>query len=306
MTTMILRLATRKSPLALWQANAVKQQLQTHHPDLRIDLVELLTSGDKNTQTALNQVGGKSLFVKELQTALLENTADIAVHSVKDMSVAPTPGLILAAICQREDPRDALVARRAPGWRELPVGAVVGTASPRRQCQLLAHRPDLLIQPLRGNVGTRLAKLDNGDFDAIILACAGLKRLGLGARITQYLAPAEFLPAIGQGALGIECRADDFATQSLVQCLDDWATHQCVKAERAVNFRLGGDCYTPIGAYAQTDGQRLTMQAMIGALDGRTLLKATESGALTDAERIGEQLAEQLLSQGAEALCRKF
>lgn len=305
MTSTVLRLATRQSPLALWQANYVKQQLQIHHPHLSIELIGLLTAGDKKTDVALTQLGGKSLFVKELQTALLENTADIAVHSIKDMSVTPCPGLLLAAVCKREDPRDALVATHISRWQDLPMNAVVGTASPRRQCQLQALRPDIMIKPLRGNVGTRLAKLDNHDFDAIILACAGLKRLGLSERISEYLNPLEFLPAIGQGALGIECRTDDLQTQTLIASLDDWPTHQCINAERAINFRLGGDCYTPIGAYTELHGQHLTLHAMIGSLDGRVQLKESQSGDIHKAQQIGELLAEKLLGQGADQLCRK-
>ena len=305
MTVNILKVATRKSPLALWQANAVKQQLQIHYPQLRIELVGLVTAGDNRTDVELTQLGGKSLFVKELQSALLEGAADIAVHSVKDMSVNPTPGLILSAVCRREDPRDALIANRVARWQDLAPGAIIGTASPRRQCQLQALRPDVIIKPLRGNVGTRLAKLDHGDFDAILLACAGLKRLGLEGRISQYLEFLEFIPAIGQGALGIECRSDDTATQTLIQCLDDENTHQCIKAERAVNARLGGDCYTPIGAFAQINGALLTLHGVIGSLDGRILLKERVSGDAIRAEAIGVELAEKLLALGAGALCRK-
>lgn len=300
-----LRLATRKSPLALWQAHYVKTQLQLHHPNLSIELVGLVTAGDQNTDVAVTRWGGKSLFVKELQTALLEKNADIAVHSVKDMSVTACPGLILAAVCKREDPRDALVAKHVQYWQDLPIGAVVGTASPRRQCQLQAHRPDIQMKLLRGNVGTRLEKLDNGHFDAIVLACAGLKRLGLSARISEYLAPDEFIPAIGQGALGIECRRDDMATQHWVTCLDHPESHQCIRAERAVNFRLGGDCYTPVGAYAKVQGSQLTLHAMVGSIDGLTLIKEMQSGAVEEAEKIGNTLAEKLLAQGAGALCQK-
>jgi hydroxymethylbilane synthase len=292
---MILRIATRKSPLALWQANSIKQQLALRHPSLQIELVGLVTAGDRRTDVELTQLGGKSLFVTELQTALLEQNADIAVHSVKDMSVVASPGLILAAVTQREDPRDALVAHNVTNWRDLPAKAIVGTASPRRQCQLLNHRPDFFIKPLRGNVGTRLAKLDTGEFDAVILACAGLKRLGLEARISQYLDPLEFIPAIGQGALGIECRADDHKTQELIADLNDWATHQCIKAERAVNRRLGGDCYTPVGAHAQIHDNQLTLNGMLGSIDGIHMSKAFLSGDPSDAEQIGEKLAEKLL-----------
>jgi hydroxymethylbilane synthase len=289
-----LRLATRKSPLAWWQANFIKQQLQKYHSDLSVELIGFVTAGDKKTDIPLTELGGKSLFVKELQTALLNQEADIAVHSVKDLSVTASPGLCLAAVCQREDPRDALVSRAGVGWQALPPGAVVGTASPRRQCQLLALRPDVSVRPLRGNVDTRLHKLATGDFDAIILACAGLKRLDQEACITEYLPVDLFTPAIGQGALGIECRIDDAAVQSIIQCLDDWETHQCVTAERAVNRALGGDCYSPLGAYAQIHGQQLSLQAILGSLDGRRLIKASGQGAPADAEQIGLRVAEQL------------
>lgn len=300
---MILRLATRQSPLALWQAHEVKRQLLSYYPDMQIELVQLITTGDKRTDVELTQLGGKSLFVKELQIALLENSADIAVHSIKDMSVTPTPGLVLSAVCKREDARDAYIANSFLRWQDLPHGAVVGTASPRRQCQIHALRPDIIVKPLRGNVGTRLAKLDQGEFDAIILACAGLHRLGLTQRISQYLAPEEFLPAIGQGALGIECREHDTHIRNLLNRINDDETHQCIQAERAVNYRLGGDCYTPIGAYAQIAGRQLTLRAMIGSLDGRELLKASLSGTAETAEKIGTEIAEKLLAQGADGLC---
>lgn len=303
MMTTLLRLATRQSPLALWQAHYVKQQLQMAQPHLQIELVPLLTAGDKNTDIALTELGGKSLFVKELQNALLQNKADIAVHSIKDMSVIPCPGLILAAVCQREDARDVLIAPNITRWQDLPTAAVIGTASPRRQCQLLAHRPDLIVKPLRGNVGTRLAKLNCGDFAALILAGAGLKRLGLTAHISQYLPIEEFIPAIGQGALGIECREADQHTRRLLASLNDWNTQQCVIAERAVNFRLGGDCYTPIGAYAQIQASQLILRGLIGSTDGRLLLTATHQGHVTAAEKIGLELAEKLLAQGAGELC---
>ena len=300
---MILRLVTRKSPLAWQQATLVKQQLQMHQPDMQIELVGLVTAGDKRTDVQLTQLGGKSLFVKELQTALLENQADFAVHSVKDMSVTQVADLTLTAVCKREDPRDAFVSARFSHWQNLPKGAEVGTASPRRQSQLLALRPDLSIKLLRGNVGSRLTKLDNSEFDAIILAAAGLKRLEFTHRITQYLEPEEFIPAIGQGALGIECRTGDSKLQTLLAPLNDWSTHQCVIAERAVNFKLGGDCYTPVGAFATIDGSQLTLHAMVGSLDGSLLLKTTVSGPATDAERLGTQAAEQLLTRGAKKLC---
>ncbi len=306
MAKSILRLATRTSPLALWQANEVKHQLHSHHPHLQIELIGLITAGDKRTDIALTQIGGKSLFVKELQNALLDNKADIAVHSVKDMSVTPTAGLALTTVCQRGDPRDALVAKPGYRWENLPLNAIVGTTSPRRQCQLLAHRPDLIIRTLRGNVGSRLAKLDQEEFDAIVLASAGLTRLGLAERISDYLNPDQFIPAIGQGALGIECRTEDQQTQNWLSCLNDLASQQCIEAERAVNRRLGGDCYTPIGAYAVIAAENLNLSAMVGSLDGKMIIKDQVSGHRDQAAFLGELLAEKLLSKGAEDLCRSW
>lgn len=302
---MIIRLATRKSPLALWQANSVKQQLQNKYPHVQVELVKYITAGDKKTDQALSELGGKSLFVKELQIGLLENTADIAVHSVKDMSVTACPGLILAAILKREDPRDAFISNICKRWQDLPSGAIVGTASPRRQCQIYALRPDLRVAPLRGNVETRLSKLTSGQYHAVILASAGLIRLGLETQINQYLPIHEFIPAIGQGALGIECRTDDHELIAMIQALNDRPTQQCVNAERALNARLGGDCYTPVGAYAQIQGEELVLQAMIGSTDGRVLLKAHHRNKVEQAELIGIEVAEKLLAQGADKLCHK-
>lgn len=296
----LLRIATRKSPLALWQANYVKNLLQNHYPELRVEFIPLLTTGDKKTDVELTKIGGKSLFVKELQAALLNDEADIAVHCIKDMSVIETPGLQLTAVCVREDPRDAFISNTFKSWSELPNNAIVGTASPRRQCQLLAMRSDIIIKPLRGNVGTRLNKLDNHEFDAIVLASAGLKRLNLASRITQYFSLQEFLPAIGQGALGIECRAEDKVTQSLVKIIDDAPTNQCVQAERAINFRLGGDCYTPIGAYGYIQEQTLWLEAMVGNLDGQQIVRDKISGPVDQAYRLGIKLAEKLLAKGAD------
>ncbi len=297
-----LRIITRKSPLAWWQASYIKETLKNYHPDLNIELIGLLTAGDKKPITEPATFTGKSLFVKELQTALLNNQADIAVHSVKDLSVIPCEGLELAAISLRADPRDAFISNNFGSLQDLPRGAVVGTTSPRRQCQILAMRPDLEVKPLRGNVGTRLEYLDKGNYQAIILACAGLKRLGLESRIRQVLDPDEFLPAIGQGALGIECRAHDEELSNLLRCLDDFNSHQCVKAERAINFFLGGDCYTPIGAYAQIQDNILFLQGMVGSLDGQKILKSHIQGSVHSAEQLGEQLAKNLLNLGAQSL----
>ncbi len=303
MTSKLLRIATRKSPLAWWQANFVKQILHKHYPSLNIELIGFITAGDKVSPTLSSDFKGKSLFVKELQIALLEEKADIAVHSVKDLSVSPCPGLNLAVICQRDDPRDVLVSKnRILQWQNLPVGAAIGTASPRRQCQLLAKRSDLVVKPIRGNVGTRLARLDQGEFDAIILASAGLKRLQLEERICEYLDPDEFIPAIGQGALGIECREDDQAMHTLLKILDHYDSHQCVKAERAVNYRLGGDCYTPVGAYATIKDQTLTLSAIVGSMNGKIVLRESSQGRVDQAECLGHKLADKLLAKGAQKL----
>jgi hydroxymethylbilane synthase len=300
-----LRIATRKSPLALWQTQAVGQLLLKLNPHLQIELVGLTTAGDKRTDVELTQLGGKSLFVKELQMAVLENQADIAVHSIKDMSVIETPGLTLAAICPREDPRDVLISRNAEQWENLPLGATVGTSSPRRQCQLLALRPDLKVLALRGNVGTRIEKLDRGDYDAIILAYAGLKRLDMAKRISQFLDLEQFLPAIGQGAIGVECRSNDSQAMALLQNIDDWASRQCVVAERAVNLHLGGDCYTPIGANAIIFGKEISIQALIGSMDGKILLKESAVGPVSSPEEVGRAVAEKLVQRGARKLCPK-
>ncbi|MBS0349833.1 MAG: hydroxymethylbilane synthase [Proteobacteria bacterium] len=294
-----LRIATRKSPLAMWQANWVKQQLAMHYPDVKIEFIRLVTEGDKKTEVALNQIGGKSLFVKELQAALLSHEADLAVHSLKDLSVFPCLGLMLAAVCLREDPRDVLIANNSCLLSQLPVNAIVGTSSPRRQFQLKAIRPDIIIKPLRGNIETRLAKLDRDEYSAIVLACAGLKRLGLENRIQQYLDPQDFIPAIGQGALGIEIREDDPDTLKLVSCLNHWETQQCVTAERAVNQFLGGDCYSPIGAYAKLQSKQLFLQACFGDPANQHLIRAEGYGPVDQAEKIGRQVGEKLFAQMA-------
>lgn len=250
MTTAHLRIATRQSPLALWQAEYVKQQLELHHPGIRVDLLKFTTRGDKILDTPLAKIGGKGLFVKELEQALLAGEADIAVHSMKDVPMAFPDGLMLGVICPRETPFDALVSNRFAAFADLPQGAIVGTSSLRRQCQLRRLRPDLDIRDLRGNVGTRLGKLDAGEYDAIVLAAAGLKRLGLAERIRESL-PAELcLPAGGQGAVGIECRSDDAATAALIAPLSCAATTRRVTAERALNKKLQGGCQVPIACYA--------------------------------------------------------
>ncbi|HID4613718.1 TPA: hydroxymethylbilane synthase, partial [Pluralibacter gergoviae] len=261
----ILRIATRQSPLALWQAHYVKERLEAHHPQLQVELVPMVTRGDVILDTPLAKVGGKGLFVKELELALLEGRADIAVHSMKDVPVAFPQGLGLSVICERGDPRDAFVSNHYASIDALPAGSIVGTSSLRRQCQLAASRPDLVIRSLRGNVGTRLGKLDAGEYDAIILAVAGLQRLGLESRIRQPLSPEQSLPAVGQGAVGIECRMDDERTLALLAPLNHPETAVRVTAERAMNTRLEGGCQVPIGSYAELIDGDVWLRALVGA-----------------------------------------
>lgn len=297
-----LRIATRQSPLALWQANYVKQQLQLHHPALQVELIPMVTKGDILLDTPLAKIGGKGLFVKQLEQALLENQADIAVHSIKDVPVQFPAGLQLSTICQRAEVRDAFVSNHYATLAQLPQGAVVGTSSLRRQAQLRALYPHLQIRDLRGNVGTRLQKLDQGDYDAIILAGAGLQRLQLTARITQLLPIEQMLPAVGQGAVGIESRCDDTATLALLACLDHQPTRVCITAERAMNQTLQGGCQVPIGCLAQLQADQLQIQALVGSLDGKTILRSQISGPASAAEQLGTELAHQLLAQGADKI----
>lgn len=297
-----LKIATRQSPLALWQANYVKDRLQQLYPDLTIELVPMVTKGDVILDSPLAKIGGKGLFVKELENALLNKEADIAVHSMKDVPMQFPEGLGLAVICQREDPRDAFVSHSYRTFAELPQGAVVGTSSLRRQCQLKALRPDLDIRSLRGNVGTRLSKLDNGDYDAIILASAGLIRLGLADRIASFIDVEQSLPAAGQGAVGIECRTDDVQVQALLAPLADAETTYCVRAERAMNNHLQGGCQVPIGGYAVLQQGQLYLRALVGDIDGSRIIRAEGKSAVENAEVLGVQIAEQLLAQGADKI----
>ncbi|VYU54232.1 Porphobilinogen deaminase [Metakosakonia massiliensis] len=298
----VLRIATRQSPLALWQAHYVKGRLEAHHAGLRVELVPMVTRGDVILDTPLAKVGGKGLFVKELELALLENRADIAVHSMKDVPVEFPEGLGLVTICEREDPRDAFVSNHYHDLDALPAGSVVGTSSLRRQCQLAARRPDLVIRSLRGNVGTRLGKLDNGDYDAIILAVAGLKRLGLEERIRFALPPELSLPAVGQGAVGIECRLDDSRTRALLASLNHDETAIRVAAERAMNTRLEGGCQVPIGSYAELKEGELWLRALVGAPDGSAIVRGERRGNPADAILLGISLAEELLENGAREI----
>ncbi len=296
-----LRIATRKSPLALWQAEYVKANLLKHHPQLTVELVTFTTQGDKILDTPLAKIGGKGLFVKELEQAMLAGDADLAVHSMKDVPMECPEGLAITTICEREDPTDAFVSNRFASLEELPLGAIVGTSSLRRQCQLRALRPDLVIRDLRGNVGTRLGRLDNDEYDAIILASAGLKRLGLEQRIAQSL--SQLLPAVGQGAVGIEARSNDAELLALLAPLHHVPTALCVQAERAMNRRLQGGCQVPIAGFATLENQQLTLSALVGSLDGQSLLRyQAQTTDLTTVEQLGETVAQGLLAQGADKI----
>ncbi|AEA82498.1 MULTISPECIES: hydroxymethylbilane synthase [Stutzerimonas] len=299
-----IRIATRKSALALWQAEYVKARLEASHPGLKVSLVPMVSRGDKLLDAPLAKIGGKGLFVKELETALLENEADIAVHSMKDVPMEFPEGLGLYCICEREDPRDAFVSNRFDSLDALPPGSVVGTSSLRRQAQLLARRPDLKIQFLRGNVNTRLAKLDAGEYDAIILAAAGLIRLGFGERIRSSIGVDESLPAGGQGAVGIECRTGDSEVHALLACLNHAPTATRVVAERALNKRLNGGCQVPIACYAVLEGEQLWLRGLVGQPDGTLLLRAEGRAPAAEAEALGVQVAEELLDQGAEQILK--
>lgn len=297
-----LTIATRKSPLALWQAEFVKSELEKHHPGLTVTLLTMSTQGDKILDSPLAKIGGKGLFVKELEKSILDGDADIAVHSMKDVPVDFPSGLCLPVICEREDPRDAFVSNAYASWEILPKSARVGTSSLRRQCQLRTLRPDLVITDLRGNVGSRLAKLDQGRFDAIILASAGLLRLGLSDRITQYLPTEVMLPAVGQGAVGIECREADSFTQDLLRPLNHEATALRVLAERTLNHRLEGGCQVPIAGFAELKGAEIYLRGLVGYPDGSKLIRGDRRGALGDANSLARSLGDELLENGARAI----
>ena len=296
-----LTIATRESPLALWQAEYVRAALEAAHPGLSVALLGMTSRGDQLLEVPLAKVGGKGLFVKELETALLDGSADIAVHSMKDVPMSFPDGLGLGVICEREDPSDAFVSNSFSTLEELPAGSVVGTSSLRRECQLRARRPDLQVKFLRGNVNTRLRKLDEGDYDAIILASAGLIRLGFGARIAQQIAVTDSLPAGGQGAVGIEVRSLDRDVLQLLQVLHHEPTAQRVTAERAMNERLQGGCQVPIACYAQHlgDSGRLWLRGLVGKPDGSLILRAEAEADAAGAQQLGVRVAEQLLAQGA-------
>ena len=297
-----LRIATRSSPLALWQAEEVARRLKPIYPDLKVSLVQMKTRGDKLLDAPLAKVGGKGLFVKELEVGILEGRADIAVHSMKDVPIEFPEGLELALIMQREDPRDAFVSNQYDSLDSMPAGTLVGTSSLRRQTQIRERYPHLRIDWLRGNVNTRLRKLDDGEYNAIILACAGLIRLGFEHRITRSLEPEECLPAIGQGAVGIEVRSDDIAVKELLAPLGHAETSIRIAAERALNETLNGGCQVPIAGYAVLDDGQIFLRGLVGEPDGSRILRAEASGKAEDAVSIGRQLAEDLLSQGADQI----
>ena len=302
MSTDVLRIATRKSPLALWQAEHVRARLQALHPGLQVELLTMSTQGDRILDSPLAKIGGKGLFVKELEQGMLDGRADIAVHSMKDVPAELPEGLCIGAILEREDPQDAFVSNRYASIDALPESARVGTSSLRRQCQLRARRPDLKILDLRGNVGTRLAKLDGDDYDAIVLACAGLKRLGMAARITAALPPGTMLPAIAQGVIGIECRSEDDTVKALIEPLNHSVTWQRTQAERAMNATLAGGCQAPVAGYAVIGSAGMELRGLVGRPDGSEIIRADISGPAAGAAALGTQLADTLLVRGGRQI----
>jgi hydroxymethylbilane synthase len=300
-----IRIATRKSQLALWQAEYVGKRLQECHPGLKFELVTMTTQGDRVLDAPLAKIGGKGLFVKELEQSMMRQESDIAVHSMKDVPVELPEGLHIPVILEREDPRDAFVSNDYDSLEALPQGAVVGTSSLRRRCQLAELRPDLKILELRGNVNTRLAKLDQGDYQAIILASAGLKRLGMQERIRETLAPQVMLPAIAQGAIGIECRQGDSEVEALLAALDDQKTHTRILAERAMNARLQGGCQVPIGGYAEIEQGVIVIRGLVGRPDGSEIVHGVISGRPADGEELGDVLGQDLLSRGADVILKE-
>ena len=306
-----LRVGTRGSQLALWQAKWVKEQLIRKHPDLDVEIHTIKTTGDKILDVPLAKVGGKGLFVKEIEEALLEKSVDLAVHSMKDVPTELPDGLGIVAVSEREDPRDAVLGQNNTPILELPQGAKIGTSSLRRQAQLFAARPDFVIEPLRGNINTRLRKLKEGMYDAIILAMAGVKRLGWENEVTEVIDPGVMLPAIGQGALGIEARLDDEDTLERIAFLNDEVTSSCVAAERAFLHRLEGGCQVPIAAYAVREGDEILLTGLVGSVDGTRIIKDTDRGPAGEAAQLGDALAARILEAGGreileEVYCREL
>lgn len=301
-----IRIATRKSPLALWQAEHVKQCLQDVHQDLQVELVGMTTEGDRFLEAPLIEVGGKGLFIKELEQAILEDRADIAVHSMKDVTIDMPDGFSLPVIMQREDSHDVLVSNKFKSLAEIPENGVIGTSSLRRQSQIMALRPDIQIRDLRGNVGTRLGKLDEGQYDAIILAAAGVKRLGLAERIAQLIPHEEILPAIGQGAIGIECREDDTEVHDLLMPLNHEDTRVCVEAERSLSRRMYGGCQLPIAGQAVLAGDTLSLSGLVARVDGTEIVKSSLEGGRMEGDKLGIELGERLLGNGADQILREI
>jgi hydroxymethylbilane synthase len=299
MTKSSLIIATRESPLALWQASFVKTQLEKHHPHLIVNLLGITTTADKMLETPLLQIGGKGLFVKELEEALLDGRADIAVHSMKDVPMELPPGLSLPVMCEREDPRDVFVSLEFDTLDDLPSRAILGTSSLRRQSQLASLRPDLEMKYLRGNVNTRLARLERGEYAAIILAAAGLKRLNLQHYIRSYLSLEQSLPAAGQGVLGIECRSQDMETQKLIASLNHRESQLCVTAERALCLRLGGGCHVPVAAFADIVEGKIFLRGLVANPQGTLILRAEHVDTLENAVPLGKKVADDLIAQGA-------
>ncbi len=299
-------IGTRGSPLALCQARSIKARIENYYPGLKVDLARIKTTGDKITDVPLAKVGGKGLFVKEIEEALVDKRIDLAVHSMKDVPVMFPPGLHLSAITEREDPRDALISREESGFRDLPEGSVIGTSSLRRQAQLLHLRPDLKFKPLRGNLETRLRKLAEGSLAAIVLAVAGLKRLGMVSKVTEYLDPAVSLPAIGQGALGLECRVDDARINDLLAPLNHLESSWRVKAERAFLARLEGGCQVPIAAHACLEADELTLDGLVASVEGDRMVRDRIRAPRQKAETMGVELAERLLERGADQILKEI
>jgi hydroxymethylbilane synthase len=301
-----LRIATRSSLLALWQAEEVSRRLGLLYPELKVTLVKMVSRGDVLVDSPLAKIGGKGLFVKELEAGMLEGIADIAVHSMKDVPVSFPPGLEIGVIMEREDPRDAFVSNQFDSLADMPAGSIVGTSSLRRQCQILEVYPQLTINWVRGNVNTRLSKLDAGEYDALILASAGLKRLGFESRIKMAIEPEDCLPSIGQGAVGIEVRSDDDAVKELLAPLADGDTTSRITAERALNETLNGGCQVPIAGFALLNNGELYLRALVGEPDGSVILRAEKTGPVEQAVSLGIQVAEDLLAQGASKILAKL
>ena len=301
-----IKIATRNSRLALWQAEFVKKELIQAHRDINVELIGMKTEGDRFLDSTLSNIGGKGLFVKELEDALLRNDADIAVHSMKDVVVDLPKNLILPTIMKREDSRDVLVSNRYKQINILPDNSIVGTSSLRRQSQLKKLCPNIVLKNLRGNVETRIRKLDDGGFDAIVLAAAGMIRLDLGHRISQFISDSLLLPAIGQGAIGIECRSDDSTTQEIIAPLNHKETSLCVLAERAFSRRLNGGCQLPIAAYASVEGEEITLKGLVARLDGSEILESEKKGDINDPESIGISLADLLVERGADVILKEI